>query len=196
MKSVLIGTNNRHKVKEISEILRETPLEIKSLIDFPKVSSVDETGKTLEENAVLKAESYGKMTGLLTIADDTGLEVAALNGEPGVLSARYAGEHCSYEDNNRKLLQELSSEKNRKAKFRCVIACYDPVKNFSQTVEGVLDGEILNEIRGKNGFGYDPVFYLPQFEKTLAELSSEQKNRISHRAIALIKAKEILKTYA
>lgn len=196
MRPILIGTNNRHKVKEISDLLRGMPFEVKSLIDFPNISSVEENGKTLEENAVLKAKSYGKVTGLLTLADDTGLEVPALNGAPGVISARYAGEHCSYEDNNRKLLKELTQEKNRKAKFRCVIACYDPVKDFLQVIEGNLEGEILESIRGNNGFGYDPLFFVPQLEKTLAELSLEEKNRVSHRALALIKVKEILKKYA
>ena len=195
MKSVLIGTNNRHKVKEISNLLIGMPLEVKSLLDFPKIQAVDETGKTLEENAILKAKSYGQATGLLTLADDTGLEVSALNDEPGVMSARYAGEQCSYEDNNRKLLKELLKQQDRKAKFRCVIACYDPKNNILEVVEGALEGKILESVRGQNGFGYDPIFYLPQFKKTLAELSLEEKNKISHRALALIKAKEILKKY-
>jgi XTP/dITP diphosphohydrolase len=194
MKTLLIGTNNRHKVKEISDLLKGLPFEIKSLLNFPNISPVDETGKTLEENAILKAKAYGKATSLLTIADDTGLEVPSLNGAPGVFSARYAGEQCSFKDNNQKLIKELSQSKlDRTAQFRCVIACYDPEKDFVQTVEGILKGEILDIARGTNGFGYDPIFLVPRLAKTLAELSLEEKNRVSHRALALFKAKELLK---
>lgn len=194
MTTLLLGTHNKHKVKEISYLLENIPFKIQSLDDFPNLSPVEENGETLEQNAVLKAKTYAKLTGLLTVADDTGLEVAALNGEPGVKSARYAGENCSYEDNNRKLLRELAglNSNQRTAKFRCVIACYDPNSNWLQLAEGVLSGEILPEMKGKNGFGYDPIFYVPSLGKTLAELTLEEKNTISHRALALKQAKKIL----
>lgn len=195
MRTILLGTNNRHKIKEISSLLSELNLEIKTLADFPAVPSVNEDGETLEENALKKAKHYAQATGLFTFSEDTGLEVPALNGQPGVLSARYAGEQCSYEDNNRKLLSELSKMKtgNRNAYFRTVIALYDPVSDSVKTVEGKRAGKILEKPRGKNGFGYDPVFYLPELKKTLAELTLEEKNKISHRALALLKAKEFLK---
>jgi XTP/dITP diphosphohydrolase len=196
MKTLLIGTHNRHKVKEISHLLSEIHFEIKSLDDFPKITEVEENGKTLEENAALKAKSYGDASGLLTIADDTGLEVDALNGAPGVFSARYAGAKCSYEDNNKKLIQELSNQTNRKAEFKCVIACYDPSKKTIEYAKGILEGEILDSCQGTNGFGYDPIFYIPNLKKTLAQITLEEKNKISHRALALFKTKEILKKYA
>lgn len=195
MKPILLGTNNRHKVKEISNFLSELNLEIKTLADFPEVPPVEEDGKTLEENAIKKAKFYAQATGLFTFSEDTGLEVTALDGKPGIFSARYAGEQCSYEDNNRKLLNELLKMKNsgRNAHFRTVIAFCDPVSGSVKIVEGKITGKILEKPRGKNGFGYDPVFYLPELKKTLAELTLEEKNKVSHRALALLKAKKILK---
>lgn len=198
MRKIVIGTHNRHKTEEISRILSGLPLEILSLADFPDISPVEEDGKTLLENAVKKATHYSRLTGLTTIADDTGLEIEALNGEPGIRSARYAGEHCSYDDNNRKLLENLASLKNggrenRNAVFRCVIALSDP-SGTVETREGTVAGQILTSVQGRNGFGYDPVFYVPGLGKTLADLSMEEKNTISHRGIAVQKIKELLKT--
>lgn len=197
MQQILIGTHNPHKVKEISNLLSDLPLTIKSLSDFPSLAEVVEDGQTLKENAIKKAKNYAEKTNLLTLADDTGLEVAALGGEPGIRSARYAGAHCSYSDNNKKLLANLEHCRNgeREAHFRCVIALCHPGSGLIQTVEGTLRGEILREERGKNGFGYDPLFFIPHLKKTMAELSLEEKNRISHRAQAVLKAKEILKKY-
>ena len=194
MKQILLGTRNRNKVNEISKILSDLPLKVKTLFDFPKVPLAIEDGETLEENAVKKAEYYSKATGLFTLADDTGLEVKSLNNEPGVLSARYAGEHCSYADNNRKLLEKLrgTNGSKRSARFRCVIACYDHDTKRAQTVEGSIEGEILDSARGENGFGYDPIFYLPKLKKTLAELYPEEKNKLSHRALALLKVKKLI----
>lgn len=192
MIEILVGTGNRHKAEEIAKLLSDLPVKVKTLKDFPAIAEVVEDGKTLEDNAVKKARSYAQASGLLTLADDTGLEVKALNGGPGVLSARYAGETCSYEDNNRKLLKNLESSKDRAARFRCVIAICDPRSNVFETVEGVVEGEILRSARGRNGFGYDPIFYLPGQKKTFAELALEEKNRVSHRALALQKAKRML----
>ena len=196
MKELLIGTHNKHKTEEIARLLKDLPLAIKDLSRFPQIAPVEEDGDTLLENAVKKAKYYSEKTGLMTLADDTGLEVDALNGEPGVKSARYAGDHCSYQDNNLKLLQALSGAKNgdRTAHFKCVIACYDPKTKGLKTAEGKITGRILASPRGRNGFGYDPVFYMPELKKTLAELSMEEKNTVSHRALAVLKMKDILKT--
>lgn len=194
-KTILLGTHNLHKIKEISDLLSGLPLTIKTLTDFPHILPVTEDGETLEENAIKKAKFYSKSTGLFTLADDTGLEVTILKGEPGVRSARYAGEHCSYKENNQKLLSELSKvgDEERSARFRCLLALLDPEKDNLQVVEGFIEGKILKIARGQNGFGYDPIFYLPKLDKTLAELSLEEKNRVSHRAIAILKAKEVLR---
>jgi XTP/dITP diphosphohydrolase len=197
MKTLLIGTHNRHKVKEIAQFLQDLPWTIKSLLDFPQIPPVQEMGSTLKENAILKAKTYAKATGLLTLADDTGLEVDALHGAPGVYSARYAGENCTYFDNNQKLLRALEglTSEQRTAKFKCVVACYEPASDHLQIAEGVLEGEILTKMQGQNGFGYDPVFFVPHLKKTLAELDLFEKNKISHRALALKKAKQILYAY-
>lgn len=197
MKPIVLGTHNPHKVQEISHLLLELPFEIKTLKDFPNITPVEENSSTLEENAEKKAKFYAKKTGLLTLADDTGLEVHSLNGEPGVVSARYAGENCSYEENNKKLIAKLASKKgkDREARFRTIIACHNPLTGRTQMVEGFIAGEILDAIQGNHGFGYDPIFYIPKLGKTLAELTLEEKNKISHRAIALLKIKEVLKKY-
>lgn len=195
---ILLGTHNKGKVKEISGLLSGLPVTLKTLDDFPNVAVVEEDGETLEENAIKKAHFYSKATGLFTLADDTGLEVAALKGAPGVYSARYAGEGCSYDDNNRKLIAELAKIKaqDRTARFRCVIACADAEKGFLKVVDGSIIGHILDTVKGGHGFGYDPIFFVPELKKTLAEIPLEEKNRISHRAIALGKAREILKEVA
>lgn len=195
MKEILIGTHNKGKVREISNYFHGLPVALKTLDDFPGIEVVDEDGETLEENAIKKAHFYSKATGLFTVADDTGLEVAALKGAPGVYSARYAGENCTYEDNNRKLISELARVKaaDRAARFRCVIACADAQSGFLKVVDGSLFGKITETLKGNEGFGYDPVFYVPDIGKTLAELTLEEKNKISHRAQALMKAKEVLK---
>ena len=191
---LLIGTHNRHKTSEISKILKGLPLKILDLTSFPGTQPVEEDGETLLDNAVKKARHYAGLSGRLTLADDTGLEVGALNGEPGVKSARYAGESCSYADNNSKLLYLLARSKtmDRSAVFKCVIALFDPQSGTVLSEEGALKGEILDSPRGQNGFGYDPVFYVPELKKTFAELSGDEKNRVSHRAIAVLKMKKRL----
>jgi len=191
---IVLATNNKHKIEEIKYILSDPQLEILTLNDFKDFPKIEETGKTLEENAILKAKAIYQFTQLISLADDSGLEVDALNGAPGVLSSRFAGEHCSYKDNNRKLLslmKNLPWEK-RGATFVCVVAIAKDLGNI-KTVRGEVRGIITTEERGESGFGYDPVFYLPELSKTFAQLSSEEKNKKSHRAKAFKKTKERIK---
>lgn len=186
---LVIATRNAHKLEEIQAIFDFTNLEVLSAFDFPEIPDVIEDGETLEENAAKKATEIAAATGCWTLADDSGLEVDALDGAPGVYSARYAGEHGSYADNNVKLLRELADKEDRSARFRTVIALSDPEGNV-KLVSGECVGVIIEEGRGANGFGYDPLFVPNGYSETFAELSSEVKNRISHRANALRKAHE------
>jgi XTP/dITP diphosphohydrolase len=192
MIEILLATRNHGKVKEINAILKGLPIIIKSLSDYPNLPDVIEDGKTLEENALKKAREVYEATLLPTIADDTGLEVDYLNKMPGVFSARYAGEDVSYEENNKKLLKALENVPmiKRGAQFRCVAVYKD--KDFEKIVEGVCRGKIIEELRGTGGFGYDPLFMPDGFDKTFAELSSYEKNKISHRAMAFIGIKNFL----
>ena len=187
---IVLATRNKHKVAEIKHILQGIPVKISSVDDYPGTPEVIEDGETLDENAAKKAREVALHLKKWALADDTGLEVAFLNNEPGVYSARWAGEGCTYADNNKKLLNLLKnvSKEKRKAAFRCVIALSDPEGNF-QCVEGRIDGEIAEELSGKNGFGYDPMFLVPKLSKTFAELDWEEKNNISHRSRALNKMK-------
>ena len=180
----IIATRNTHKLEEIRSILNFQGLEICSALDFPDIPDTIEDRDTLEGNAIKKAQELCDATGLMALADDSGLEVEALDGAPGVYSARYAGEPCSYEDNNTKLLRELSGKENRRARFRTVIALARPGEK-PLTVEGICEGKIIEKLRGKNGFGYDPLFVPDGFSETFAELPAETKNKISHRAQAL-----------
>jgi len=190
---IVLATNNKHKIEEIKDILSDPQLEILTLNDFRDFPKIEETGKTLEENAILKAKGICRFTKLISLADDSGLEVDALDGAPGVLSSRFAGEHCSYKDNNMKLLsltKNIPPEK-RGATFVCVVAIAKNVDNI-KTVRGEVRGIITTEERGESGFGYDPVFYLPELDKTFAQLSFKEKNERSHRAFAFRKAKELI----
>ena len=193
----VIATTNLHKAGEMLRILAGTAFEFKTLADFPGAPEVKEDGLTLEENAISKARSAAAFTGLPALADDTGLEVDALDGAPGVFSARYAGPACSCAENNIKLLAALAGlpAAKRSARFRCVIALVYPGGKFL-TAEGVLEGFITLSARGKGGFGYDPIFEVKALGKTLAELAPEEKNSISHRAAALRAISELLKTSA
>jgi len=184
---LVIATRNAHKLEEIHDIFDFQNLEVLSAFDFPHVPDVVEDGETLEANAVKKAVEIARATGCWALADDSGLEVDALDGAPGVYSARYAGEHCSYADNNAKLLEELAGKTDRSARFRTVIALSNPEGN-AKTVSGECPGVIIGELRGTNGFGYDPLFVPDGYSETFAELDSSVKNRISHRANALHKA--------
>lgn len=189
---LVIATRNAHKLEEIHHIFDfpldqargGQPLEVLSAFDYPDIPDVVEDGETLEENAKKKAVEIALATGCWSLADDSGLEVDALDGAPGVYSARYAGEHCSYADNNARLLEELAGKPDRSARFRTVIALSDPAGNV-QTVSGECPGVIIEELRGTNGFGYDPLFVPEGYAETFAELAVDEKNRISHRANAL-----------
>ena len=190
---IILATHNRDKEKELQKSLEGINVKICSLFDFPKIGDIEETGTTLLENSLLKARTVFGITGIPTIADDTGLEVDFLDGAPGVYSARYAGNNVSYQDNVNKLLFELNGVPNQKrtARFRTVITYID--KEEELWTEGHIDGIISETIIGDRGFGYDPVFFIPHIGKTFAELSSDEKNKISHRGIALQKLRKILK---
>ncbi len=193
---LLIATRNRHKLKEIAAILDDLQLDIVSSADIKGLPDIVEDAPTIRENAIKKAVETARMANMLTMADDTGLEVDALNGEPGVRSARYAGETASHYENNKKLLQAIHGVpyKKRTAQFRCVIALAD-TKGLVETVEGICNGIIIEAERGGGGFGYDPLFIPDGQVKTFAELSPDVKNRISHRAKAIQKAWASLSRY-
>ena len=190
---LLLATNNKGKVREYKSLLRGIPYEIVTPAEQGITTEVDEVGGGFEENARLKATTLAKESGLLSLADDSGLEVDALGGEPGPLSARYAGEGASDTERIDYLLARLKDvpEEKRTARFRCVIAIATP-DGTVELCSGECRGFITTEPRGYNGFGYDPVFYLPALGKTMAELPPEEKNRISHRARAAAKAREVL----
>ena len=193
-KRLVLATENQNKVREMRELLVGTDFEILSLSDFPDITLPPEDGETFIENAAVKACYVSRMTGMLALADDSGLAVDFLDGAPGVYSARFAGEDKSAAANNDKLLSLLAGVplEKRAAAFKCVIAVADSKDNFI-FFEGECAGIIGEEPRGENGFGYDPIFYLPQLSCTMAELSSVEKNSISHRAVALKKCIEMLK---
>lgn len=191
---LVIATHNRGKLREYQELLGDLNLDLLTLDDVGIQEDVEETGATFEENARRKAEVYARACGLMTLADDSGLEVDALEGEPGVYSKRYAGDGKSDAERNEYLLRKLADvpRGERIARFRCVIVIADGEGKEWMT-EGVCEGEIAFEPRGSNGFGYDPIFIVAGGEKHLAEFSSEEKNRISHRGRAAVKAREILR---
>jgi XTP/dITP diphosphohydrolase len=205
---IVLATNNKHKIEEIKDILSDLKtqnscpeFEILTLNDFPDFPKIEETGKTLEENAILKAKAIYRFASLTTnqfsklisLADDSGLEVDALDGAPGVFSSRFAGEHCSYKDNNVKLLSLMENIpwEKRGATFVCVAAIAKDLDNI-KTIRGEVRGIIAYKEEGEKGFGYDPVFYLPELGKTFAQLYFEEKNKRSHRAKAFRKAKEFI----
>ena len=193
--AIVLATHNRDKREELQEALSEFTVKILSLNDFPFIGEIEEVGQTLLENSMIKAKTVHNLTQLPVIADDTGLEVEALNGAPGIYSARYAGEDVTYEDNVNKLLAEMENIplENRKAQFRTVISFVD--KDRELWTEGRIKGIIGESAKGKNGFGYDPVFFVPELEKTFSELSIGEKNRISHRGLAMKKFRILLREY-
>jgi XTP/dITP diphosphohydrolase len=193
---LLVATRNRHKLKELREILAELNLDLLSSADVPGLHEIVEDAATLRDNAIKKAVETARFAKKLTLADDTGLEVVALNGEPGVRSARFAGEKVSYHENNKKLLKLMGGlpMEKRAASFRCVVAIADE-NGLVDAVEGVCNGVIVPEERGGGGFGYDPLFIPDGQVKTFAEISPDVKNRISHRAKALQKAWAVLSRY-
>jgi XTP/dITP diphosphohydrolase len=190
---LVVASRNEHKIKEIQAILADQPWQVLTAHDFPGFPEVVEDGSTLEANAIKKAKEIAAFTGCLALADDTGLEVDALGGKPGVHSARFAGPKATYEENNRKLLRLLEGvpPEERTARFRCVIAIAEPDGNV-HVVEGKCEGLIGFAAKGEGGFGYDPLFIVDGLEKTFAELSPEEKNRVSHRGRALQLAAELL----
>jgi XTP/dITP diphosphohydrolase len=193
---VIVATRNKGKVREIREALKGLGLRIYSLSDFRDVPEVEEDGKSFTENALKKARFYSKVFGKLTMADDSGLEVDGLKGMPGIYSARYSGEGASSQKNNEKLLQEMEgiSLSKRGARFKCIIAMVSP-DGREAMAEGACKGRIGFREKGKKGFGYDPLFILPKYGKTMAELSLEEKNKMSHRGKALRKIRKIIKTF-
>lgn len=184
-KMIVLATRNRHKVSELQALLAPLGITVQSAIDYPDMPDVIEDGHTFEENAIKKALEVSRFTGLHALADDSGLSVKALDGAPGVYSARFAGEQCDDRANNEKLLHMLMDipDGERQAHFVSVLAYATPEGDI-HTFHGTCDGIILREARGNNGFGYDPLFFLPQYGMTMAELEPEEKNRISHRAKA------------
>jgi XTP/dITP diphosphohydrolase len=193
---LLVATRNRHKLKEIEAILAELNFDLRCAADIPGLADVVEDGATVRDNAIKKAVESAKFAKMLTLADDTGLEVDALNGEPGVRSARYAGDEATYHENNQKLLAALKGvpAEKRGAAFRCVVAVAD-ANGLVDVVEGICNGAIIEAEKGGGGFGYDPLFIPAGQLKTFAELSPDVKNRISHRAKALQKAWAVLSRY-
>jgi XTP/dITP diphosphohydrolase len=191
---LLIATYNSGKLRELRELLGEHRFQLRDLHSFPSVQVIEETGSTFAENAKLKATGYAMRTGLMTLADDSGLEVSALDGLPGVWSARYAGDGASDAERVEKLLSELSTSTNRAAQFVCTIAIADCTGAILNVSTGVCSGEIAFAPRGENGFGYDPIFIPVGFDKTFAELAVNVKNQISHRARALKRATEFLRS--
>ncbi|MEO5631449.1 MAG: XTP/dITP diphosphatase [Nitrospiraceae bacterium] len=194
MRELVLATRNRNKVIELIALLGDLGIKIRTLDEFPDAPDVVEDGDTCEANAVKKARAIAESTGLPAVADDTGLEVDALGGRPGVYAARYAGEDATYEDNCRKLLRELTGvpREQRTARFLTVAAIALPLDGI-RVAQGTLEGVIAEEASGTLGFGYDPVFLIPELGKTLAQLSADQKNTISHRAKAFTQAKDLLR---
>ncbi len=195
---MVVATKNLGKLKEIKELLKDLEnLEVLSMLDFEELKNVEieESGSTFEENAYIKALYVARATGLPAIADDSGLEVDALGGRPGVKSARFGGPDLTDEERNEKLLSLLRNvpPKDRTARFRCVLVLVVPPDFEKYVATGVCEGLITDKPRGTRGFGYDPIFLLPKLNKTMAELTTEEKNLISHRGKALMKMKEIIK---
>lgn len=181
---LVLATRNRGKISEFKGLLSGFEIEIRSLGDFGPLPVIPEEGETFEDNAYKKAYFTAKMLGFPALADDSGLVVEALGGFPGVHSARYAGEGATDEENNRKLLKAMKGIKNRKAAFRCILCIVVP-GGPALTYEGRCDGEIAQELKGENGFGYDPIFYYSPLKKTFAQMSQQEKNRVSHRGKAM-----------
>lgn len=185
---LVIATRNKGKTKEIKDLLKDYPVDIQNLDDFGPIPQIEEDGDTFDENAYKKASFAARILGLPTLADDSGLIVEALDGAPGIHSARYAGENATDKEKYLKLLNEMKGKTNRKAAFECVISVAVPT-GAALTYEARCEGIIAKEPAGSNGFGYDPVFFYPPFHKTFAQISRSEKNRISHRGKALAELK-------
>jgi len=193
MDKIVFATTNAGKIKEIKEILSDFDVEVASMKEMSITADIEENGATFEENSLIKARAVSKLTGLPALADDSGLEVDYLNGEPGIYSARYLGRDTDYDYKNNYIIDKLKEAKGeeRSARFVCVISLVLPDgREFVK--KGVMEGRIGYEIKGENGFGYDPIFFLPEYGKTSAEISAEEKNKISHRGKALSAMKELI----
>ena len=193
---VVIATRNTGKMNEMRKMLFNTSFSAFSLDEVSVLEEVEETGTSFEENAMLKAETYGKLSGKLTIADDSGIEVDALGGAPGIYSARYGGDGKDDQDRNKLLLEIVEGipEHHLTARFRCVVALWNPIDNTIVTFDGKIEGKITRNVRGENGFGYDPLFFFPEKNKTLAELTLIEKEKVSHRGEAMRKALAYMET--
>ena len=193
-RKIIFATSNEGKMKEIRRILGDLDMEILSMKEAGISADVVEDGETFEDNAIIKAREIGRLCGEIVLADDSGLEIDYLNKEPGVFSARYMGEDTSYRIKNHNLIQRLEGveDSKRTARFACAIAAYFPDGDI-RTTYAAMEGRIGYEEKGENGFGYDPIFYVPEYGCTTAELSMEQKNEISHRGKALTLMKEIIR---
>ena len=193
---VIVATRNRGKIREFRDALMGLNLRLYGLTDFPDVPEIEEDGDSFAENALKKARFYSTYFGKLTLADDSGLEVDGLKGRPGIRSARYAGERASSQENNQKLLKEMEGIpiSKRGARFRCIIAVKSPGGKEAVS-EGSCHGRIGFKEKGRKGFGYDPLFFLPRQGKTMAELSLEEKNKVSHRGKALRKIRKMIKAF-
>ena len=193
MKRIIFATSNEGKMKEIRQIMRDSGYEVVSLKEAGISADIEENGTTFEENAVIKASAIAKLTGDIAMADDSGLEVDYMDKAPGIYSARFLGEDTNYDIKNNYILDKLKDVplEQRSARFVCAIALAYPDGKFI-TKRATIEGYIGYELRGENGFGYDPIFMVPEFDKTTAELSMEEKNKISHRAKALMAMKEEL----
>lgn len=194
---IVFATGNKGKIKEIQMILADLGVEVITMKEAGIEIDIVEDGKTYEENAMIKARAVAKYTDAIVMADDSGLEIDYLNNEPGIYSARYMGEETSYRIKNANLIERLNGvpDEQRTARFVCAIAAVLP-DGRELTTRGIIEGRIGYEEKGENGFGYDPIFYVPRFGKTTAELSEEEKNQVSHRGNALMLMKEELKKYA
>ena len=194
MKKIIFATGNQNKMKEIREILADMDVEVVSMKEAGIYADIVEDGNSFEENAEIKANTICEMTGEITLADDSGLEIDYLNKEPGIYSARYMGEDTSYRIKNGNLIQRLEGvpDEKRTARFVCAVAAAFP-DGTVKTVRETMEGRIGYEEKGENGFGYDPIFYLPEYGCTSAELSMEEKNKISHRGKALRAIRDVLK---
>jgi len=194
---LIVATRNKGKIREIREALRGLGLRIYSLSDFPDVPEIEEDGRSFAENALKKARFYSKYFGKLTLGDDSGLEVDGLKGLPGIYSARYAKEGATSRENNQKLLREMHGlpVSKRRARFKCIIAVVSH-HGKEALAEGSCRGSIGFEEKGKKGFGYDPLFVVPKYGKTMAELSLEEKNAISHRGKALRKIRRVIRSFS
>ena len=197
LERIVFATGNKGKIKEIQMILADLEVEVITMKEAGIEIDIVEDGKTYEENAMIKARAVAKYTDAIVMADDSGLEIDYLNNEPGIYSARYMGEETSYRIKNANLIERLNGvpDEQRTARFVCASAAVLP-DGRELTTRGIIEGRIGYEEKGENGFGYDPIFYVPRFGKTTAELSEEEKNQVSHRGNALMLMKEELKKYA